>query len=267
MSSYVKQQSYILFCFLFVQPNERNFIMNKEIFFEKMSQTGASDYELYLNTNTLLFCQTSFADLCNGDELQFQIVHQAEELLMKLINYTLLDINECMKNLQTNKVIILFKRVHVNQITMLHLLDALGTMSPKEYQEIRKKLGRGSGRQSPGFKIITQTFKPLWLAYKTNYLEKNNISLDQLYDTKFNHTDAYVIAENLLEFEILFQRFLAQHMQVVNRSIGSEAKSLNGNDIKGLNNRMSMKFFPELWQVRSDMTDRWGQEYGYTREQ
>ena len=185
---------------------------------------------------------------------------------MKLINYTLLDINECMKNLQTNKVIILFKRVHVNQITMLHLLDALGTMSPKEYQEIRKKLGRGSGRQSPGFKIITQTFKPLWLAYKTNYLEKNNISLDQLYDTKFNHTDAYVIAENLLEFEILFQRFLAQHMQVVNRSIGSEAKSLNGNDIKGLNNRMSMKFFPELWQVRSDMTDRWGQEYGYTRE-
>ena len=69
-----------------------------------------------------------------------------------------------------------------------------------------------------------------------------------------------------MEFEILFQRFLAQHMHVVNRSIVSEAKSLNGNDIKGLNNRMSMKFFPELWQVRSDMTDRWGQEYGYTRE-
>ena len=32
-----------------------------------------------------------FDKFCNKDELQFQVVHQVEELWMKLIAYTLLD--------------------------------------------------------------------------------------------------------------------------------------------------------------------------------
>ena len=65
--------------------------MNREHFYSIMNGEGTLDYELYLNTKALLSCQTRFDELCNADELQFQIVHQVEELWMKLIAYTLLD--------------------------------------------------------------------------------------------------------------------------------------------------------------------------------
>jgi len=63
-----------------------------------MHGEGTTDYERYLNTKTLFSCQSDFSEFCNGDELQFQIVHQIQELLMKLIAYTLLDIDEYIKD-------------------------------------------------------------------------------------------------------------------------------------------------------------------------
>lgn len=240
--------------------------MDRNEFYQIFEHTGTSDYERYLDTHDLFACQSNFANLCNGDELQFQTVHQVEELLMKLITYTLLDIDEYMQQQQTLKVLTLFKRVHSCQQTLLSMLDLLGTMSPKAYQEIRQKLGNGSGRSSPGFKAIMHTFAPLWETYQSIYLKQPNITIDNVYDMQFNHNDAYVVAEALIEFEILFHRFLSGHMQVVNRSIGSEAKSIKGNNINNLHQRMETRFFPELWRVRNDMTDRWGKEYGYVRD-
>ncbi len=61
--------------------------MNREHFYGLMNGEGTLDYELYLNTKALLSCQTKYQELCNADELQFQIVHQVEELWMKLIAY------------------------------------------------------------------------------------------------------------------------------------------------------------------------------------
>jgi tryptophan 2,3-dioxygenase len=59
-----------------------------------MHGEGNTDYEAYLKTKDLLSLQSPYNDLCNPDELQFQIVHQTEELLFKLLNYTLIDIQK-----------------------------------------------------------------------------------------------------------------------------------------------------------------------------
>ena len=48
--------------------------MDREFFYSIMNGEGTLDYEIYLNTRALLSCQKGFHDLCNGDELQFQIV-------------------------------------------------------------------------------------------------------------------------------------------------------------------------------------------------
>src|ERR1700756_5862219 len=110
-----------------------------------MGGDGTLDYELYLNTKTLLSCQSKFEDLCNPDELQFQVVHQVEELWMKLIAYTLLDIDEYLQQENTNRVLTLFRRIHAMQRMMSEQIGLLKTMSPKEYQAIRQRLGNGSG--------------------------------------------------------------------------------------------------------------------------
>src|SRR5260370_40622591 len=119
-----------------------------------MDGEGTLDYEVYLRTKALLSCQTDYAELCNADELQFQLVHQIEELWMKLIAFTLLDIDEHLQQENTNRVITLFRRVHQTQRMMIEQVTLLETMSPKEDQEIRKQLGNGSGQESPGFRVL-----------------------------------------------------------------------------------------------------------------
>ena len=79
--------------------------MDRNYFYEAMKGEGTSDYEIYLKTQQLFSCQSDFSEFCNGDELQFQIIHQIQELLMKLIAYTLLDIDEYIQNANTNLVI------------------------------------------------------------------------------------------------------------------------------------------------------------------
>ena len=128
--------------------------MNREQFYQIMAGECTLDYELYLNTRQLLSCQLDYDKLCNADELQFQLVHQVEELWMKLMAYTLLDIDEYLQQENTNRVITLFRRVHTAQKLMIQQLALLETMSPKEYQEIRKKLGNGSGQESPGYNAM-----------------------------------------------------------------------------------------------------------------
>ena len=128
--------------------------MNRKLFYDQMSGEGTLDYELYLNTKNLLSCQSKFEDLVNADELQFQIVHQVEELWMKLIAYTLLDIDDYLQQQNTNRVLTLFRRVHTAQRLMSQQIALLEIMSPKEYQAIRERLGNGSGQESPGFRTL-----------------------------------------------------------------------------------------------------------------
>ena len=84
-------------------------VMDRSSFYEMMSGGGTLDYELYLNTKNLLACQKDFDAFCNPDELQFQIVHQIEELWMKLIAYTLIDIDEYLQQENTPRVVTLFR--------------------------------------------------------------------------------------------------------------------------------------------------------------
>ena len=240
--------------------------MNREHFYSIMNGAGTLDYELYLNTKALLSCQSKFEALCNADELQFQVVHQVEELWMKLIAYTLLDIDDYLQQENTNRVLTLFRRVHLVQKMMIQQIALLETMSPKEYQAIRTRLGNGSGQESPGFRVLLKMFQPIWNSFKSSCLEKHQLTVEKIYDSEYSHGDAYVVAEALAEFDALFQKFRHEHMQLIHRTIGFGAKSLKGRVVEILEEGMRQKFFPELWEIRGHMTDKWGAQYGVKRD-
>lgn len=240
--------------------------MDREHFYRVMAGTGASDYEIYLNTRALLACQKDFKDLCNRDELQFQIVHQVQELWMKLIGYTLLDIDEFIQQEETHRVLTLFQRVHRIQRAMIDIFSLLDTMSPKEYQEIRVNLGNGSGRDSPGFHTLIHMGKHLWDSFARCYLERHSLTVEKVYFTAYAHTDAYVVAEALAEFDQLFQLFRQRHLQHVQRSIGLGATSLKGRPVRILEEGLHFRFFPQLWEIRNKMTDSWKEIHGAVRD-
>ena len=222
------------------------------------------DYGIYLNCDRLLACQKPFAELVNGDELQFQIVHQVEELWMKLAAYTLLDAEEAIAAGEALKALSLFDRVHRTVRLMTAQLDLIETMSPKAYQQIRLNLGNGSGQESPGFRAILELPRDLWAAYRDRYLAGRNVR--DVYDTGYAHDDAYMLAEALLEFDELFQKFRTSHIHLVNRSIGLGSVSIKGRPVDLLNAGARHRFFPELWAVRGEMTDAWGAEHGSRRD-
>jgi len=240
--------------------------MDREHFYATMNGEGTLDYEIYLNTQKLLSCQKDFRAFCNQDELQFQIVHQVEELWMKLIGYTLLDLDDYLQQENTNRVVTLFRRVHIALRLMIEQLALLETMSPKEYQEIRLGLGQGSGQESPGFRTLLKMHQPLWQSFKTHYLDKHGLTVEKIYATEYSHSDAYVVAEALAEFDEVFHKFRYHHILLIQRTIGLGAKSLKGRSVELLNEGLKIRFFPELWEIRSKMTDQWGSQYGVVRD-
>src|ERR1700733_5089277 len=231
-----------------------------------MNGEDTTDYELYLNTKALLSCQKGFGEFCNHDELQFQIVHQVEELWMKLIGYTLLDVDDYLQKEETNRVITLFGRVHIALRLMTEQLALLETMSPKEYQEIRLQLGNGSGQESPGFRVIVQMLPHIWRTYESAYLKNRGLTVEAVYDSKYTHDDVYALAESMMELDELFQKFRLNHILLIHRSVGMGAASLKGRSVDLLEIGAKQRFFPQLWEIRGHMTDAWGAVYGRVRE-
>ncbi len=224
------------------------------------------DYEVYLSTQSLLACQKPFDELANHDELQFQIIHQVEELWMKLMAHTLLEVDDYMVAGQAHRVVSLMGRVHRIMRLMIAQLDLLETMSPKEYQEIRLQLGNGSGQESPGFRVLLQMIPELWRSFEKRYLTDAGRTVRSIYDQDYAHDDAYVVAEALIELDELFGKFRSNHIFLIHRSIGMGSASLKGRSVDLLQAGTRHRFFPALWEVRVEMTDAWGGSYGRVRD-
>jgi tryptophan 2,3-dioxygenase len=109
-------------------------------------------------------------------------------------------------------------------------------------------------------------YQPIWNSFEEHYLKKHGLTVEQIYDSKYDHGPAYVVAEALAEFDELFQKFRFEHMQLIHRTIGFGSKSLKGRPVEVLEDGMRHKFFPELWEIRNEMTDRWGAQYGVKRD-
>ena len=223
------------------------------------------DYGVYLSCDRLLACQKPLAAMVNPDELQFQIVHQVEELWMKLIAATLVDIDGHVARRETFRILGLFARVNQTVALMTAQLALLETMSPFDYQAIRLQLGNGSGQESPGFQTILTLPAGIWASYRDAYLGGGARSIADVYDTGYAHDDAYAVAEAMMDFDEGFQKFRAHHIYLIHRSIGMGAQSLKGRPVELLDAGTRHRFFPALWDIRWQMTDRWGAEHGRKR--
>src|SRR5262245_25513621 len=100
-----------------------------------------TDYEKYIRTEELLALQKPADALSCHDELQFQIVHQAAELWMKLIAHELLLLAEHLAQDRCAQAQASLERVTRIQRLLLAQMDLLDTMAPKDYMTIRTVLG------------------------------------------------------------------------------------------------------------------------------
>ena len=67
------------------------------------------------------------------------------------------------------------------------------------------------------------------------------------------HFDLYELAEELVDVEDQFQQWRFRHMKTVERIIGFKAGTGGSSGVRFLRTALERSFFPELWQLRSEL--------------
>ena len=215
---------------------------------------GGNDYERYIRTDELLALQKGPDEWLHRDELLFTVTHQSSELWLKL---AVSEIGEAMRLLQEGRfqpALRLLHRVEMCLGYTIAQLDMLEQMTPWDYQQVRKALGHGSGFDSPGFNALRKAIPPLGTFF-FGQLRERGISLVDLFVHCEEHEDLYQLAEMLISIDELLMDWRGRHFKVVERTIGFNVKGTQGTPVEVIGAIRDKKFFPELWDVRSDLSN------------
>ena len=216
---------------------------------------GATDYERYLRTDELLSLQKSPTEVVHRDEHLFQTVHQASELWLKLACLEIEHATSLLAGDGAAAAVRLVRRaVECMEYTstQLHMLEH---MSPLDYAVVRTALGHGAGFDSPGFRRVHRSSPLLGAAFDA-LLARRGLTLLGVYDAGYEHEDLYQLAEQMMSWDerVILWRF--HHLKVVERIIGGSVIGTQGTPVEVLGKRIDVRFFPELWTVRDEMTRR-----------
>ena len=214
---------------------------------------GGSDYERYLRTDALLALQKTADEWVHRDELLFQTVHQSSELWLKLAVTEVAEAARLIEEDTLGGAIRLMRRGVDCLKIVTGALDMLEHLSPWEYQEVRKVLGHGSGFDSPGFKAVQKATPLLGTAFHAAR-ERAGLTLLEVYTLGRDHEDLYQLAELLIEWDERVVVWRARHFVVVERIIGGSVIGTQGTPVEVLGRLIHKRFFPDLWEVRNELT-------------
>jgi tryptophan 2,3-dioxygenase len=214
---------------------------------------GASDYERYLRTDELLALQKSANELLHQDELTFQVVHQASELLMKGAVFELERALGHISEGDFPNAARLMRRANMQLDYPIGLLHVLETITPYDYHLIRAGLGHGSGLDSPGFLALLHIGPRLGQAFY-HQLQEAGLSVDDLYRRHAEFFGLHDVAECLLDFDERMHLFRFHHLKLAQRIIGGGVVGTMGTPVEVLHQRMEHLFYKELWDVRNHIT-------------
>ncbi len=225
---------------------------------------GTLDYERYLRTVELLSLQLPGDALVAPEELMFQVVHQTQELWLKLVAQETAGVIEALDHGEMWRASELLARCGRILTVLTGSMAVLETMTPDAYQVIRRSLGSGSGQESPGYNAVRLAAEELSAAFD-RVLEREGLTLAALYEERCPAPDAKRIAEQLLDYDEGFQGWLVAHFQLVRRTIGvnRSVRALDGVSTQVLPARMTQPLFPRLWDVRLELTAAWSRDGGY----
>jgi len=213
---------------------------------------GDTDYARYMRTDDLLSLQRPADQMVHRDELLFQVVHQSTELWLKLCCHESGEAAERIRAGELAGAERLLGRASFAVELATGQLDMLTRLTPWAFQTIRTVLGHGSGFESPGWAGIGRVAKELNRAF-TALLAARRVDLAEVYR---GDPDAavYRLAEALIGWDEQIALWRVRHYKVATRVIGHEVVGTKGTHVDTLTRLIAYKHFPELWQVRTELT-------------
>ena len=246
-------------------------------------------YGSYLKVDELLALQVPQSEPPEHDELLFIVIHQVYELWFKQMLH---EIEAAMRHMERDELLRVgknFRRIHAIQRVLESQVEILETMTPQEFNAFRYRLDPASGFQSAQFREI----EFLCGAQKTGYLTfleptgAERVRLEhrleaptlpevlkallgrrgyatathaelietyrRIYEHDEQHYDLYLLLEDLIEFDERFLLWRGRHVRMVERMIGMKPGTGGSLGVGYLEKTLVKKFFPELWEVRTDL--------------
>ncbi len=225
---------------------------------------GELDYEIYVRTDELLALQTPANELVVPDELLFQVMHQTQELWLKCAVFEAANL---VGHLETDALFPALESLDriVPLVNILRdQIRVLGTLSPSRFQVIRRSLGNGSGLESPGYNRLLAVADAAEGALG-RLIGRRGTTLIEVYQEPDAYPDLHRVAERFVDWDSTFQTWLVEHFMLVRRTMGIDktVRALDGFPTVALGARMTKPLFPELWNVRVEMTKSWSRDGGF----
>jgi tryptophan 2,3-dioxygenase len=217
--------------------------------------TAATDYERYLRTDELLALQKTPAEVVHRDEHLFQAVHQSSELWLKLACVEIEAAIALTAESRIPAAVRLLRRANDALSLVTQHLTMLEHMSPQDYAIVRTALGHGAGFDSPGFRHVHRVSPALGDAFHRE-LERRGLSLLHLYERGDEFDDLYQLAEQMTTWDERNLVWRFQHLKTVERIIGGNVIGTQGTPVEVLGRRIDVRFYPDLWTVRDEITRR-----------
>ena len=218
-----------------------------------LSGEGDNDYARYMRTDALLALQRGPDEMVHRDELLFQTVHQSTELWLKHACFEVTGATELVRANEPDGAARLLARAALGVDLVTQQLEMMRHLSPWDFQTVRGVLGHGSGFESPGWRSVRQTSQELGLAFDS-LVTTVDVRLVDLYRGS-QDVPLYRLAEAMVEWDERVALWRARHYKVATRVIGHDVVGTKGTPVDVLTRLLSHKFFPELWRVRTELTD------------
>jgi len=219
--------------------------------------SAATDYERYLRTDELLSLQKTPDEQLHRDELLFQTIHQASELWLKLACFEIDTATERIGRDEVWPAIRLLRRASgamdlVNDSTLM-----LEHLAPADYHIVRNGLGHGSGFDSPGFRNLHERAPKLNQAFLA-LLGRRGTDVGGINRESSAFEDLFQLAERLMDLDSRVMHWRTLHLRLVERVIGGKVIGTQGTPVEVLGRRLEVRYFPELWDIRNELTKEAG---------
>jgi tryptophan 2,3-dioxygenase len=243
-------------------------------------------YGTYLRVDELLAQQVLASDPPAHDELLFITIHQVYELWFKQLLHELERARDGMLDGDTYVARHALGRCQSIERVLVEQVAVLETMTPQDFLAFRSLLAPASGFQSVQFREIEfisgrrdpalvarlklsdaervrldrrATEPSLWDAYLV-LLSKHGLPVtdDERLDSllavardRASYGDLWDVSEGLVTHDELIGQWRGRHVDMVERQIGTKSGTGGSTGSPYLRRSLGVRFFPELWELRS----------------
>ncbi len=213
---------------------------------------GDTDYARYMRTDVLLSLQRGPEEVVHRDELLFQVIHQSTELWLKLACSEVQEAAVQLAGGALDPAARLLARAALSVDLITDQLEMLRYLGPWDFQTIRTVLGHGSGFESPGWRSVQRVSTELREALD-EYVAQSGADLVEVYRGSADDP-VYRLAEAMIEWDERISIWRVRHYKIATRIIGHDVVGTKGTPVDVLAKLIAHKFFPELWRVRTELT-------------